>query len=210
MIWGFVGVLVVAFVIIMIYNVKKTKAAISDNNEINNTLPLIMNGRSRADADLAANGIIATTKASTMGHKFVDYKTKHNAPDNLNVELDFTNKKMACYMLNPYEFHVYNFADLHRYDFTVNNGKVDFSTVSVGIGTGIGGFGVGVGASSGVAQQEITAMALELYFKDGTDFVLNFSHNVTCYQGDEFYLMCMGTAKSFCAKLDLILEENNK
>lgn len=209
MIWGIMAALVVALVIIMVYNVKKTKQAVNDKNEIAETLPRILEGRERANDDLSKNGVKPTAHASTMGHKFIDYKTKHNAPDNLNVELDFESKKIACYMLNPYEFYLYDFKDLHHYEFSINNGKVDFSTVSLGVGTSIGGIGVGVGTTNGTAQQQITSMMLMLCFKNGTDFALNFTQNVSCYQGDEFYTTCLASAKSFCAKLDLILEENN-
>lgn len=201
-------ILVIAFVLIMVHNVKQTKCALKDQNEIKETLPKILSGKARAENALRENNIVSTACASTMGHKFIDYKTVHNAPDNLNVVLDFTNKKIACYMLNPYEFHTYNFSDLRKYDFTVNNGKVDFSSSSLGVGTSLGGMGIGVATTQGSSQQQITAMALMLYFKDGTDFALNFTQNITCYKGDEFYLMCLNAAKSFCAKLDIILEEN--
>ena len=201
-------VLVIAFVWIMVYNIKNTKRALKDRKEINETLPKILSGKTRAEKELRENNIVSTACASTMGHKFVDYKTVHHAPDNLNVVLDFTNKKIACYMLNPYEFRTYNFNDLRKYDFTINNGSVDFSSTSLGTGTSFGRIGVGIATTQGSSQQEITAMALMLYFKDGTDFMLNFTQNITCYQGDEFYLMCLTQAKSFCAKLDIILEEN--
>ena len=208
MIWAIVAILAVALVFIMINNVKQTKKAIADQNEIKETLPKILEGEQKAKSDLAANGITPTAHASTMGHKFIDYKTKHNAPDNLNVELDFTNNKIACYMLNPYEFHVYNFSDLHKYEFTINNGSVDFSSVTTGVGTAIGGIGIGIGVTNGTSRQEITGMSLMMYFKDGTDFALNFTQNVSCYAGDEFYLTCLATAKVFCEKLELILEKN--
>ena len=208
MIWILVFILLLSLIPIIVVCVTKTKQALNDQDEIKATLPKIFEGERRAKATLNYNGIISGMHVSSMGHKFIDYKTVHHAPDNLNIDLDFKNRKIACYMLNPFEFHLYNFSDLYRYDFTVNDGSVDFSSVNLNMGKYIGGIGIGVGVTNGSAQQEITAMILMLQFRNGEFFPINFTHNVSCYKGDSFYNRCMMQAKTFCQRLDLIIEEN--
>lgn len=207
MLIGMIVVLGVAFVGVVAFCILKTVQSKKDFGEIEKDVPIITANAEKAKADKLAAGFVSSEQFSSFGYKFFEYGTKYNCPDNLNVEIDRTNKKIACYMLLPYDFHIYSFTDLFKCEFMINNGKVDISTVTTGVGTSVGGMGVGIGVTSGTAEQQINAVAAMLTFKNGENFILNFLNNKVATQGSDAYNEALYLAKDFCNKMEIILKE---
>lgn len=201
-------VLAVAFVAVSVFCILRTRQHKKDYSEIEKNVPVITANEQKAKANKLAAGFVSDEQFSSFGYNFFEYGAKYNCPDNLNIELDRTNKKIACYMLLPYDFHIYSFADLFKCEFMINNGKVDISTVTTGVGTSVGGLGVGIGVTSGTAEQQINAVAAMITFKNGDNFILNFLNNRVAAQGSDAYNEALFLAKDFCNKMEIIISEN--
>lgn len=210
--WGYyVGIALAAFAGVgwlIYYLITMTKKANRDQKEIRETIPKIKEGAEKAKNELAKNSFVQTEHYSSLGYKFTDYRTKFHMPDNLNFDIDAVHKRFACYLLVPYGMRIYNYADLRSVELMINNGKVETSSISSGMATGIGGVGVGLGATSGTAQQQVTAMIVLINFRDGNQHFINFLDNIPTYQGSDRYNVAVTSAKNLISKLEIIIEEN--
>ena len=200
-----IPILVIAFVAVLTYCIIKTKKHYADMNYINTTIPIINANYQKAQKELKDSGFLSSERFSSFGHKFVEMMGK--AENNLNVELDRTNRKIACYMLNPYSLTIRNFEDIFSVELLINNGKVDTTAITGGLGTSLGGFNIGTAVTSGTSQQVVNSMMVLLAFKEGEPFCINFLNNVACYQGDDRYNSALFDAKDFVSKIQMIIKE---
>ncbi len=202
---GIIIVLVIAFFGAVAYLIYAYGKINKNLKKIEADLPMIKESAERAKEELKKSGMAVSKHYSSMGYKWIEYKTKYNVADNLNLDLDDTNKKLACYMLKPYSFKLYAYADIMKCELLVNNGKVDTQSTKVGTGTAIGGVGVGVSNAYGTARQEVMGIIASVYFKDGEQFAINFTNNIRCYTDEDFYVTSLANAKEFCGKIESII-----
>ena len=199
-------VLVIAFVGVMVYNVKRTKKHVKDGKELEENVPIIRENFKRIQEELRKNGFLSSERVSSFGYNFFEYRTKYHVEDNLNVEIDNEHRLLACYSLKPYELKIRSFQELFNAELLINNGEVDTTTVTSGVGTALGGVGIGMAVSNGTSRQQVNSIIVLLSFKDGDQFAINFLNNVACYQGDDAYNTALVCAKQFLNKLQLIIQ----
>lgn len=202
--WIGVGIGFVVLILLVVFLVLKTRRALGDKAQIEADLPVIRQNEQAVQYALQQNGIVCSAHYSNLGYKFIDYRTKYNAPDNLNFIIDEVNKKFVAYMLLPYSFKVYSFSDYEKSELIINNGQVITTAVTSAAGTSIGGIGVGLGVTNATSQQQITALGVMVTFKNGDVESINFLDNVATYEGSERYNIALANAKQFRDKLELL------
>lgn len=202
--WIGVGIGFVVLILLVVFLVLKTRRALGDKAQMEADLPVIRQNEQAAQYALYQNGIVCSAHYSNLGYKFIDYRTKYNAPDNLNFIIDEVNKKFVAYMLLPYSFKVYSFSDYEKSELIINNGQVITTAVTSAAGTSIGGIGVGLGVTNATSQQQITALGVMVTFKNGDVESINFLDNVATYEGSERYNIALANAKQFRDKLELL------
>ncbi len=121
MLWFLIALLGIAFVCVMRYNIKQTKAHFDDINSIKEDIPVIEVNAKRIITELQNKNFNASKKFSSMGYKFFEYKTKFNMPNNSNIEFDEEKGKVACYTLLPYAIEIYDFQDIIEVSYLINN-----------------------------------------------------------------------------------------
>ena len=202
--WIGVGIGFVVLILLVVFLVLKTRRALGDKAQMEADLPVIRQNEQAAQYALYQNGIVCSAHYSNLGYKFIDYRTKYNAPDNLNFIIDEVNKKFVAYMLLPYSFKVYSFSDYEKSELIINNGQVITTAVTSAAGTSIGGIGVGLGVTNATSQQQITVLGVMVTFKNGDVESINFLDNVATYEGSERYNIALANAKQFRDKLELL------
>lgn len=202
--WIGVGIGFVVLILLVVFLVLKTRRALGDKAQMEADLPVIRQNEQAVQYALQQNGIVCSAHYSNLGYKFIDYRTKYNAPDNLNFIIDEVNKKFVAYMLLPYSFKVYSFSDYEKSELIINNGQVITTAVTSAAGTSIGGIGVGLGVTNATSQQQITALGVMVTFKNGDVESINFLDNVATYEGSERYNIALANAKQFRDKLELL------
>ncbi len=206
LLWGIIALVVgvVLLVCLVVFLVLRTKKAMGDKSQMEADLPVIRQNEQAAQYALYQNGIVCSAHYSNLGYKFIEYRTKYNAPDNVHFIIDEVNKKFVAYMLLPYSFKVYSFSDYEKCELTVNNGMLETSTVGTGAGTSLGGIGVGVGVANSTSSQQVTSITVSVTFKNGDVAYVNFLDNIMAYQGDNRYNVALASAKQFRDKLELL------
>lgn len=204
LLWGIAAVCVVLLVGVIVFIVIRTKQAQQDRARMEADLPVIRQNEQAAQYALYQNGIVCSAHYSNLGYKFIEYRTKYNAPDNVHFIIDEVNKKFVAYMLLPYSFKVYSFSDYEKSELIINNGQVITTAVTSAAGTSIGGIGVGLGVTNATSQQQITALGVMVTFKNGDVESINFLDNVATYEGSERYNIALANAKQFRDKLELL------
>ena len=202
--WIGVGIGFVVLILLVVFLVLKTRRALGDKAQMEADLPVIRQNEQAVQYALQQNGIVCSAHYSNLGYKFIEYRTKYNAPDNLNFIIDEVNKKFVAYMLLPYSFKVYSFSDYEKSELIINNGQVITTAVTSAAGTSIGGIGVGLGVTNATSQQQITALGVMVTFKNGDVESINFLDNVATYEGSERYNIALANAKQFRDKLELL------
>ena len=202
--WIGVGIGFVVLILLVVFLVLKTRRALGDKAQMEADLPVIRQNEQAVQYALQQNGIVCSAHYSNLGYKFIDYRTKYNAPDNQNFIIDEVNKKFVAYMLLPYSFKVYSFSDYEKSELIINNGQVITTAVTSAAGTSIGGIGVGLGVTNATSQQQITALGVMVTFKNGDVESINFLDNVATYEGSERYNIALANAKQFRDKLELL------
>ena len=202
--WIGVGIGFVVLILLVVFLVLKTRRALGDKAQMEADLPVIRQNEQAVQYALQQNGIVCSAHYSNLGYKFIDYRTKYNAPDNQNFITDEVNKKFVAYMLLPYSFKVYSFSDYEKSELIINNGQVITTAVTSAAGTSIGGIGVGLGVTNATSQQQITALGVMVTFKNGDVESINFLDNVATYEGSERYNIALANAKQFRDKLELL------
>ena len=209
MIGVIIGLFIVA-VIIIAFCIKQTIQHNKDYTQIKNDLPIIQQNSQIIEAKLSELHIDRKNHYSSLGYKFIQYRTEFNAPDNLNLIVDYSNKLFVEYLFLPYTFNTHNFEDLFDYALFVNDGKVETEKTGLATGSAVGGIGFGVSTSTSTSQTEVTAICVSLYFKDGTSCGINFIDNVKCYKGDTRYNTAIAQANEFCRQMELIKKQNKQ
>lgn len=202
--WIGVGIGFVVLILLVVFLVLKTRRALGDKAQMEADLPVIRQNEQAAQYALYQNGIVCSAHYSNLGYKFIEYRTKYNAPDNVHFIIDEVNKKFVAYMLLPYSFKVYSFSDYEKSELIINNGQVITTAVTSAAGTSIGGIGVGLGVTNATSQQQITALGVMVTFKNGDVESINFLDNVATYEGSERYNIALANAKQFRDKLELL------
>lgn len=197
----------VAGIVFCIFKMKKTKRNLQ---QIEADIPVILENDKKIKEQLQSRGFVTNYSASSFGYRFWEYQTKHKAPNNLNLLLDNEHCEIVCYMLLPYDFKVYSFKNLLKYELNVNNGQVETTSNSLATGTSIAGIGIGSASTSGTSKQKVNSIIVQLYFDNGDLFGINFLNNASCYQGDEKYCCAITEAQRLSAQLDKILIINKQ
>ena len=163
----------------------------------------------RVQRELRSSGFVSSERIGSFGYEELNRRYKGKIEDNVNVEIDQTGRKIACYILDPYELNVYGFDDLFNAELIINNGSVSTSATTRGTGVSVGMLHAGKAVTSGSSNQIIRAIIVLLAFKDGKQFPVNFlDHNTfTCFEGDEKYNEALLKAKSFMTKMQVILND---
>ncbi len=208
--WYVLIALGVILLFLIPYLIIKTNAAQRDKQQMEKDVPIILANNKKIEEELKQRGFESSYSVSSFGYKFFEYKTKYHAPDNLNLQIDAQRNEIACYMLLPYDFKVYAFNDLVKYDLLVNNGQIDTKTLTLATGTSIGGVGIGVGSTDGTSKQRVNSIGVMLYFDNGDAFGINFLNNIYCYQGDERYVGAIMEANKLTIQLDKILSKKTQ
>lgn len=172
-------------------------------------VPVAKESYEQVQRELKGSGFVSSERIGSFGYEEIDRCYKGKIEDNVNVEIDQTSRKIACYILRPYELKVYGFDDLFSAEVIINNGSVSTSATTRGTGVSVGMLHTGKAVTSGSSNQIVRAIIVLLAFKDGKQFPVNFlDQNVfICYEGDEKYNDALLKAKSFMTKMQVILND---
>lgn len=150
--------------------------------EIKSNIPIIKINYAKAKQELLDNGFVSSEHISSFGYNFIEYRNCFNATDNLHIEIDHENKKLAQYMLLPYTFVIKEFKQIVNVelgtDTIIKNGRNFYKAIVVTIA-----------------------------FNDGDSFCLSANDNIGCYENDEHYLKSMQDANLLIDKLKKLKEE---
>ncbi len=182
------------------------------NETIREDIYKIKQNTTKVIKDMERAGVLNATKHfSVTGYsKYTEYRTDFNGPDNVHAIFDDKNKKIACYMLEPYVLMVYDYKDILKTELTINNGVMETSSTTVSSAGFGGNVAVGTSNSFGTIRQTVTSILGTVFFKDGESFSLGFNNNVGCYSDGAYYRTCVANAKAFCAKVEAVIQQERE
>lgn len=191
MIWIIIGVLVIAFIFLVGFNVKKTKAWQVDEKELLEGLETIKRSQGYVDEILKPLDLSKAKRYSSFGYNFIQYRNKYKAPDNLNIILDDEKRIMIFYMLLPYTMEIINYSDIK--------------------GAEIVEFYKGQSVPKG-STEKVDSIVVEVKLKKNISTVVGVSanDNIPCFVGDEKYNEAYEQAKKFKSIIDDIAKSNKK
>lgn len=189
MIWVIIGILIIAFICVMAYNVKASMKWYQDKEEIKKGLSTIKESLIKVENDLKANGMENGKRYSSFGYRFIEYRNKYNQPDNLNIIMDDTQRKMALYLLLPYHFEIINYSDV------VDVKIEDKTTIQKG-------------------QDIVESVFVHIIVKQENEreipIGLSANDNIGCIKGDENYKKAYTQARQFESIIRNIIKNNEE
>ena len=180
---GTIGyIFLVAGILYELWVIKKMVALYNNYNEIKNNIAIIQSNYVKAKQELLEKGFVSNEHLSSFGYNFIEYRNCFNATDNMHIEIDYENKKIAYYMLLPYLFEIKEFNEIGKVELVtekqIKNGRVFYTTIAV-----------------------------KINFADGKFFGLSVSDNMGCYENDNDYKKYMEDANIFIEKIEKLIKE---